>query len=148
MLVHTEWLRLSTASKIITKWPFILLWWVNFDSGCSQIQSQSVGSCTHFVWQVSATPLSLIQPQSQTLRVNEHVVSVPEGNRFFSLATAGRWFFPIWVFCSHGDLTICEMLLVWYWVKNLIFQRITRITWQLFRWFGSIRIKGSQGIHV
>ena len=34
------------------------------------------------------------------------------------------------------------MVLLCYWVKNKIFQRITRITWQLFHLFGSIRISG------
>ena len=65
-----EWIggdRISTRShratanciKIITKRPFILLWWANCDSGCSQIQLQSIGPVpicatgicdTHYHW--------------------------------------------------------------------------------------------------
>ena len=54
------------------KWPFILLWWANCDSGCSQIQSQSMGPVPILCDRYLRHPLLLIQSQSQALHVNEH----------------------------------------------------------------------------
>ena len=53
--------RSRSGPKIITKWPFILLWWANCDSGYSQIQSQSMGPVPIFLRQVSTTPI-IINP--------------------------------------------------------------------------------------
>ena len=47
----------ANCIKIIIKWSFIPLRWSNCDSGCSQIQFAVNGSYTHFVQQVSATPI-------------------------------------------------------------------------------------------
>ena len=72
VLVHIEGLRLRTASKIVTKWPFILLWWANYNSACMKIQSQPMGPVPILCHRYLRHQLVLIQSHSQTLRVNEH----------------------------------------------------------------------------